>query len=158
MVCVVRAEAAELLLELNHCLEVLWLYPCYAVPELKNALRLRLDLYRCPGIPGTVNLRTRWTSCGQPRVDFLNFFYTFRIQGTPVDQCNVVCNVLSSMLFYKWRYFCGKLLQYMLWFFSKVRFDSIGGLSHHILALKEMVVFPLLYPEIFEKFKIQPPR
>ncbi|NXW51991.1 ATD2B protein, partial [Nyctiprogne leucopyga] len=38
------------------------------------------------------------------------------------------------------------------------RFDSIGGLSHHILALKEMVVFPLLYPEIFEKFKIQPPR
>jgi len=45
-----------------------------------------------------------------------------------------------------------------LCFFSKVRFDSIGGLSHHILALKEMVVFPLLYPEIFEKFKIQPPR
>lgn len=40
----------------------------------------------------------------------------------------------------------------------KVCFDSIGGLSHHILALKEMVVFPLLYPEIFEKFKIQPPR
>lgn len=40
----------------------------------------------------------------------------------------------------------------------KVRFDSIGGLSHHIHALKEMVVFPLLYPEIFEKFKIQPPR
>ncbi|XP_014457076.1 ATPase family AAA domain-containing protein 2B isoform X1 [Alligator mississippiensis] len=39
-----------------------------------------------------------------------------------------------------------------------VRFDSIGGLSHHIHALKEMVVFPLLYPEIFEKFKIQPPR
>ncbi|XP_035416111.1 ATPase family AAA domain-containing protein 2B isoform X3 [Cygnus atratus] len=41
---------------------------------------------------------------------------------------------------------------------KSVRFDSIGGLSHHILALKEMVVFPLLYPEIFEKFKIQPPR
>ena len=39
-----------------------------------------------------------------------------------------------------------------------MRFDSIGGLSHHIHALKEMVVFPLLYPEIFEKFKIQPPR
>lgn len=65
------------------------------------------------------------------------------------------------MLFYIKRYFCGKLLQYMiclLCFFPKVRFDSIGGLSHHILALKEMVVFPLLYPEIFEKFKIQPPR
>ncbi|XP_059516415.1 ATPase family AAA domain-containing protein 2B isoform X4 [Myotis daubentonii] len=40
---------------------------------------------------------------------------------------------------------------------KSVRFDSIGGLSHHIHALKEMVVFPLLYPEIFEKFKIQPP-
>ncbi|XP_030639024.1 ATPase family AAA domain-containing protein 2 [Chanos chanos] len=39
-----------------------------------------------------------------------------------------------------------------------VRFDSIGGLSRHISALKEMVVFPLLYPEVFERFKIQPPR
>ncbi|XP_021039506.1 ATPase family AAA domain-containing protein 2 isoform X2 [Mus caroli] len=41
---------------------------------------------------------------------------------------------------------------------SLVRFDSVGGLSSHIAALKEMVVFPLLYPEVFEKFKIQPPR
>ncbi|MBN3287571.1 ATD2B protein, partial [Polyodon spathula] len=41
---------------------------------------------------------------------------------------------------------------------SSVRFDSIGGLAHHIQALKEMVVFPLLYPEVFERFKIQPPR
>lgn len=40
----------------------------------------------------------------------------------------------------------------------QVRFDSVGGLSSHIAALKEMVVFPLLYPEVFEKFKIQPPR
>ncbi|XP_075057470.1 ATPase family AAA domain-containing protein 2B isoform X2 [Mixophyes fleayi] len=39
-----------------------------------------------------------------------------------------------------------------------VRFDSVGGLSQHIYALKEMVVFPLLYPEVFEKFRIQPPR
>uniref|UniRef100_A0AAV2MBB2 ATPase family AAA domain-containing protein 2 n=1 Tax=Knipowitschia caucasica TaxID=637954 RepID=A0AAV2MBB2_KNICA len=39
-----------------------------------------------------------------------------------------------------------------------VRFDGIGGLEKHISALKEMVVFPLLYPEVFEKFKIQPPR
>ncbi|KAM8966813.1 ATPase family AAA domain-containing protein 2-like [Pelodytes ibericus] len=38
------------------------------------------------------------------------------------------------------------------------RFNSVGGLSKHIAALKEMVVFPLLYPEIFERFKIQPPR
>lgn len=41
---------------------------------------------------------------------------------------------------------------------TSVRFDSVGGLSSHIAALKEMVVFPLLYPEVFEKFKIQPPR
>ncbi|XP_041952498.1 ATPase family AAA domain-containing protein 2B isoform X3 [Alosa sapidissima] len=41
---------------------------------------------------------------------------------------------------------------------SSVMFDRVGGLEHHIRALKEMVVFPLLYPEVFEKFKIQPPR
>uniref|UniRef100_UPI0037E736EF ATPase family AAA domain-containing protein 2B n=1 Tax=Semicossyphus pulcher TaxID=241346 RepID=UPI0037E736EF len=41
---------------------------------------------------------------------------------------------------------------------TSVRFESVGGLSNHIQSLKEMVVFPLLYPEIFEKFKIQPPR
>ncbi|XP_054900311.1 ATPase family AAA domain-containing protein 2B isoform X1 [Poeciliopsis prolifica] len=41
---------------------------------------------------------------------------------------------------------------------NSVRFDSVGGLSNHIQSLKEMVVFPLLYPEVFEKFKIQPPR
>ncbi|XP_041831829.1 ATPase family AAA domain-containing protein 2B isoform X2 [Melanotaenia boesemani] len=41
---------------------------------------------------------------------------------------------------------------------NTARFDSVGGLSNHIQSLKEMVVFPLLYPEIFERFKIQPPR
>ncbi|XP_049586329.1 ATPase family AAA domain-containing protein 2 isoform X1 [Syngnathus scovelli] len=39
-----------------------------------------------------------------------------------------------------------------------VRFGNIGGLSRHISSLKEMVVFPLLYPEVFERFHIQPPR
>lgn len=41
---------------------------------------------------------------------------------------------------------------------TTVRFDNIGGHRNHIQSLKEMVVFPLLYPEVFEKFKIQPPR
>ncbi|KAM9840773.1 ATPase family AAA domain-containing protein 2B [Aulostomus maculatus] len=41
---------------------------------------------------------------------------------------------------------------------SSVKFDSVGGLGNHIQSLKEMIVFPLLYPEVFEKFKIQPPR
>ena len=39
-----------------------------------------------------------------------------------------------------------------------VTFDSIGGLQEHIKALKEMIVFPLLYSEVFERFKIAPPR
>ena len=39
-----------------------------------------------------------------------------------------------------------------------ITFESIGGLKEHITALKEMVVFPLMYPEVFEKFKINPPR
>lgn len=25
-------------------------------------------------------------------------------------------------------------------------------------ALKEMIVFPMLYPEVFEQFNVQPPR
>ncbi|RWS28616.1 ATPase family AAA domain-containing protein 2-like protein [Leptotrombidium deliense] len=39
-----------------------------------------------------------------------------------------------------------------------ILFDSIGGLDEHIKSLKEMVLFPLLYPEVFTKYKIQPPR
>lgn len=39
-----------------------------------------------------------------------------------------------------------------------MNFDSVGGHKHHIRALKEMIVFPLLYPEVFERFKISPPR
>ncbi len=39
-----------------------------------------------------------------------------------------------------------------------VTFDSIGGLKQHIRALKEMIIFPLLYPEVFEHFQINPPR
>ncbi|NWW48560.1 ATAD2 protein, partial [Pedionomus torquatus] len=39
-----------------------------------------------------------------------------------------------------------------------VWFDGVGGLSDHISALKEMVVFPLLYPEVFDRLKVQPPR
>lgn len=39
-----------------------------------------------------------------------------------------------------------------------VSFDDIGGLSDHIDALKEMVFFPLLYPEFFSNYHISPPR
>ena len=30
-----------------------------------------------------------------------------------------------------------------------VGFDSVGGLQSHLRSLKEMIVFPLLYPEVF---------
>lgn len=39
-----------------------------------------------------------------------------------------------------------------------VNFDSVGGLQEHIDQLKEMVSLPLLYPEIFHRFHIVPPR
>lgn len=39
-----------------------------------------------------------------------------------------------------------------------VTFDGVGGLQGHIDQLKEMVALPLLYPEIFTRFKITPPR
>lgn len=36
--------------------------------------------------------------------------------------------------------------------------DDVGGLDHHVRALKEMVFLPLLYPEVFDKFKMEPPK
>ncbi|KAK3753237.1 hypothetical protein RRG08_024509 [Elysia crispata] len=41
---------------------------------------------------------------------------------------------------------------------KSVSFDSIGGLGKHIRKLKEMVVFPLLYDNVFQRFKVDPPR
>ena len=39
-----------------------------------------------------------------------------------------------------------------------VNFDAVGGLQGHIDQLKEMVALPLLYPEIFQRFHVTPPR
>ncbi|KAL4429387.1 hypothetical protein ABPG77_005161 [Micractinium sp. CCAP 211/92] len=39
-----------------------------------------------------------------------------------------------------------------------VTFDAVGGLDHYIKALKEMIFLPLVYPELFERFHIAPPR
>ncbi|KAL8770673.1 MAG: hypothetical protein Q9209_003741 [Squamulea sp. 1 TL-2023] len=41
---------------------------------------------------------------------------------------------------------------------QNVNFDSVGGLQGHIDQLKEMVSLPLLYPEIFHRFHVTPPR
>jgi SpoVK/Ycf46/Vps4 family AAA+-type ATPase len=39
-----------------------------------------------------------------------------------------------------------------------VSFDHVGGLEHYVRALKEMVFLPLVYPELFERFHVTPPR
>jgi hypothetical protein len=39
-----------------------------------------------------------------------------------------------------------------------IDWNSVGGLDNHIASLKEMVVLPLLYPDLFDKFAIQPPK
>lgn len=39
-----------------------------------------------------------------------------------------------------------------------VTFESVGGVDDHVNSLREMVIFPLLYPEIFTKFSMTPPR
>jgi SpoVK/Ycf46/Vps4 family AAA+-type ATPase len=41
---------------------------------------------------------------------------------------------------------------------QNIDFSKVGGLAGHIDALKEMVQMPLLYPELFTKFHVTPPR
>lgn len=41
---------------------------------------------------------------------------------------------------------------------TNLSWEDVGGLDHHIRALKEMVALPLLYPEVFEKFKMEAPK
>ncbi|KAF5307164.1 hypothetical protein FQR65_LT00680 [Abscondita terminalis] len=41
---------------------------------------------------------------------------------------------------------------------NKVKFSSVGGLDGHVQCLKEMILLPMMYPEVFKQFQIQPPR
>ncbi|KAG8218228.1 AAA-domain-containing protein [Butyriboletus roseoflavus] len=41
---------------------------------------------------------------------------------------------------------------------QNVTFDEVGGLDDHIRSLKEMTILPLLYPEMFQRFNLTPPR
>lgn len=41
---------------------------------------------------------------------------------------------------------------------ANVRFRSIGGLDGHVQCLREMILLPMMYPEVFRRFQIQPPR
>lgn len=37
-------------------------------------------------------------------------------------------------------------------------FSCIGGLEKHIRIVKEMVLFPLMYGDVYAKFNLRPPR
>lgn len=41
---------------------------------------------------------------------------------------------------------------------KETSFDDIGGFDNYITQLKEMITLPLLYPELYTNFNIQPPR
>lgn len=41
---------------------------------------------------------------------------------------------------------------------TSIGFRHVGGLENHIKCLQEMVIFPLLYREVFEKFSVKPPK
>lgn len=39
-----------------------------------------------------------------------------------------------------------------------VDWDSVGGLDGHVRSVKEMVTLPLLYPDLFARYKVKAPR
>ncbi|VDN44469.1 unnamed protein product [Dibothriocephalus latus] len=41
---------------------------------------------------------------------------------------------------------------------TNVTFEDVGGLQAQIRSLQESVLLPLVYPEVFEGFGIEPPR
>ncbi|KAF7799964.1 hypothetical protein EIP86_011207 [Pleurotus ostreatoroseus] len=41
---------------------------------------------------------------------------------------------------------------------QNVTFDEVGGLDDYIKALQEMTLLPLLYPEVFQRLDVTPPR
>ena len=41
---------------------------------------------------------------------------------------------------------------------ASIDFSSVGGLDRYISQLKEMITLPLLYPELYTRFHISPPR
>lgn len=42
--------------------------------------------------------------------------------------------------------------------FGTKDFSCIGGLEKHIRIVKEMVMFPLMYGDVYAKFNLRPPR
>lgn len=39
-----------------------------------------------------------------------------------------------------------------------VDFNKVGGLSHHLKTLREIIIFPLIHGNVFSHFRIKPPR
>lgn len=39
-----------------------------------------------------------------------------------------------------------------------VDFSNVGGLSYHISVLKEIIIFPLLYSDLYSNLNVKPPR
>ncbi|TMS39278.1 hypothetical protein L596_005827 [Steinernema carpocapsae] len=39
-----------------------------------------------------------------------------------------------------------------------IGFSDVGGLDNQLDSLKEMILFPLQYPEVFKQFNVQPPK
>lgn len=58
------------------------------------------------------------------------------------------------------RYFEDYLILFFhLSFLLQFSFEfQVGGLENHIRCLREMVLFPLMYPQLFEKFNSRPPK
>ena len=61
-------------------------------------------------------------------------------------------------MYYYYYYFVLKHFSFYLLFLFEITFDDIGGLDPIIRSLKEMIVLPLVYPELFQHYKIKPPR
>lgn len=41
---------------------------------------------------------------------------------------------------------------------TNITFESVGGLDGHIAQLKEMILLPILYPDVYQRLHITPPR
>lgn len=42
--------------------------------------------------------------------------------------------------------------------FRSINFDQVGGLTSHIQAIKEIIQLPMLYPEMYKHFDVDPPK
>uniref|UniRef100_A0A1B6EE35 Tat-binding homolog 7 n=2 Tax=Clastoptera arizonana TaxID=38151 RepID=A0A1B6EE35_9HEMI len=41
---------------------------------------------------------------------------------------------------------------------TSIRFADVGGLQAHVRCLQELVVFPMMYAEVFRKYHVKPPK